>query len=259
MPPASAPPPDVFLVDKAFQTKLNKLASPALQTPLSSSFSSLLLEQRCSNNFNAFGSQYSLSFLDEIDFGTDAFRRNPPHSIVTTTLGVLQGSAIQGLHLLQGGGRGTHFHAAVMDLIESSLYAVGSMCGSTVVPGLEQHIESIEFLEADAASVSREEASFRQRRCEASAAACNILTGGKKHLAAVLPAMLIGGFGEKTATASLRLALAITKNGNLQQHAKLAASGILVPIADFLQNALSTGDQFRFSPIFDLSKTVVLM
>jgi len=185
---------------------------------------------------------------------TDAFRRNPPHSIVTATLGVLQASAIQGRHSLQGGGRGTHFHAAVMDLIESSLYAVGSMCGSTVVPGLEQHIESIEFLEADAASVSREEASFRQRRREASAAACDILTAGKKHLAAVLPAMLIGGFGEKTATASLRLALAITQNGNLQQHAKLAASGILVPIADFLQNALSTGDQFRFSACLRLIK-----
>jgi len=184
----------------------------------------------------------------------DAFRRNPPRSIVAATLSVLQASAIQGRHSLQGGGRGPHFHAAVMDLVESSLYAVGSMCGSTVVPGLEQNVESIEFLEADAAATSREEAAFRQRRREASAVACDILTASKKHLAAVLPAMLVGGFGEKTATASLRLALAIAQNGNLQQHAKLAASGILVPIADFLQNAMNAGDQFRFSACLRLIK-----
>jgi hypothetical protein len=52
--------------------------------------------------------------------------------------------------------------------------------------------------------------------------------------------MLVGGFGEGTVNASLRLALAIAQHGSQEQHAKLAMSGILVPIGDSLRNALSS-------------------
>ena len=59
--------------------------------------------------------------------------------------------------------------------------------------------------------------------------------------------MLVGGFGTNTAIGSLRLALAIAQNGGREQHAKLAMSGILVPISDALRSALSGGDLFKFS------------
>jgi hypothetical protein len=67
----------------------------------------------------------------------DAHERNPPRNIVTGALGVLQAAGKVARNSLLGDQTGTHFHAAAMDLVESSLYAVGSMCGSTVVPGLE--------------------------------------------------------------------------------------------------------------------------
>jgi hypothetical protein len=59
--------------------------------------------------------------------------------------------------------------------------------------------------------------------------------------------MLIGGFGEGSVDASLRLALAIAQNGIKDQHSKLASSGILVPVSDLLKSALSAGDLYRFS------------
>jgi hypothetical protein len=137
-----------------------------------------------------------------------------------------------------------------MDLVESSLYAVGSMCGSTVVPGLEHVVESAQLVEK-----SRDDDAFAVRRKEASAVACDILTArSRNNSQPILPTMLVGGFGEKTLTASLRLALAIAQNGSMEQHAKLSASGIMVPISDALKNAMNTGDEFRFSACLSLVK-----
>lgn len=64
--------------------------------------------------------------------------------------------------------------------------------------------------------------------------------------------MLVGGFGEGAIGASLRLALAIAQNGNVEQHSKLAFSGIFVPIADLLKSALKTGDIYLFSASLSL-------
>jgi hypothetical protein len=54
-----------------------------------------------------------------------------------------------------------------------------------------------------------------------------------------LRTMLVGGFGEPTVNASLRLDLTIAERGSQERHAKLAMSGILVTISDSLRNALS--------------------
>jgi len=59
--------------------------------------------------------------------------------------------------------------------------------------------------------------------------------------------MLVGGFGEGSILSALRLALAIAQNGSKDEHAKLALSGLLVPISDSLRAALSGGDLYRFS------------
>lgn len=63
----------------------------------------------------------------------------------------------------------------------------------------------------------------------------------------LLPTMLVGGFGEGSILSALRLSLAIAQNGSKDEHAKLALSGILVPISDSLRAALSGGDLYRFS------------
>lgn len=73
-----------------------------------------------------------------------------------------------------------------------------------------------------------------------------VIRGGKG-APALLPAMLVGGYGEGTVLASLRLALAIAQNGNQEQHAKLALCGLLVPISDLLRTALDRGDLYKFS------------
>ena len=100
-----------------------------------------------------------------------AFERNPPRNIVTGALGVLQAAGRVGRNSLMGDRTGTHYHAAVMmDLVESSLYAVGSMCGSTVVPGIEHVVESIEMME-----LNKSDDVFSTRRREACAVACDIL------------------------------------------------------------------------------------
>ena len=77
--------------------------------------------------------------------------------------------------------------------------------------------------------------------------ACDIVIRSTQVGSAILPTMLIGGFGEGAVDASLRLALAIAQNGSKDQHSKLASSGILVPVSDLLKSALSAGDLYRFS------------
>jgi hypothetical protein len=73
-----------------------------------------------------------------------------------------------------------------------------------------------------------------------------VIRGGRNG-PALLPTMLVGGFGEGAVVSSLRLALAIAQNGSKEQHSKLALSGILVPISDLLKSALSRGDLYKFS------------
>lgn len=77
--------------------------------------------------------------------------------------------------------------------------------------------------------------------------ACDIVVRGGRSGPSLLPTMLVGGFGEGSVLSSMRLALAIAQNGSKDEHAKLALSGILVPISDSLRSALSSGDLYRFS------------
>jgi hypothetical protein len=65
-----------------------------------------------------------------------AYSQKPPRNVVTATLGTLQTSASYARRALMGGGiQASHYHAALMDLVESSLLAAGSMCGSPMAPG----------------------------------------------------------------------------------------------------------------------------
>lgn len=73
-----------------------------------------------------------------------------------------------------------------------------------------------------------------------------VVRGGRSG-PSLLPTMLVGGCGEGSVLASLRLALAIAQNGTTEQHTKLALSGILVPISDLLRSALANGDIYKFS------------
>ena len=86
--------------------------------------------------------------------------------------------------------------------------------------------------------------SRRQQICNV---ACDVVVRGGHGAPTLLPSMIVGGFGVGSVMASLRLALAIAQNGTKEQHAKLAMSGILVPISDLLRSALSTGDIYKFS------------
>ena len=88
---------------------------------------------------------------------------------------------------------------------------------------------------------------FEGRRKEVCKVACDVIIRGGRQGPALLPTMLVGGFGEGSVVASLRLALAIAQNGSKDQHSKLALSGILVPISDLLRTALSNGDLYKFS------------
>lgn len=59
-----------------------------------------------------------------------------PRNLMEAVLTALQTSLTHAHKLLTGGSsRGVHHHAALLDLVESSLLAAGSMCGSSVAPG----------------------------------------------------------------------------------------------------------------------------
>lgn len=88
---------------------------------------------------------------------------------------------------------------------------------------------------------------FESRRKEVCKVACDVIIRGGRSGPALLPTLLVGGFGEGAVGASLRLSLAIAQNGSKEQHSKLALSGLLVPVGDILQTALSGGDLYRFS------------
>lgn len=198
---------------------------------------------------------YGIAGMDEKGMGqnrlyevvdSDAYSRKPPRNIMTGALAILQKSTMLARNALMGQlNYGPHYHAALMDLVESSLQCVGSMCGSTLIPGSE-------YL-AKIGDLTPQENSFKVRKQEVCGVACDIIVMSQERgQSSLLPAMLVGGFGEGTLLASLRLSLAIAQNGSLEHHAKLAMSGILVPISDSLRNALSQGDIFKFSACLTL-------
>ena len=63
--------------------------------------------------------------------------KNPgPRNIMEAILTVLQYALNHAHKMLVGGtSRGPHYQAALLDLVESAILAVGSMCGSSVAPG----------------------------------------------------------------------------------------------------------------------------
>ena len=166
-----------------------------------------------------------------------------PRNIMEAVLTVLQNSLTQAHKMLVGGtSRGAHYQAALLDLVESSLLATGSMCGSSIAPGGGDGT----MIKGDAMLAMRAD-EFESRRKEVCKVACDVVIRGGRNGPALLPTILVGGFGEGSVTASLRLALAIAQNGGEEQHSKLALSGLLVPVSDLLQVSLARGDLYKFS------------
>jgi hypothetical protein len=158
-------------------------------------------------------------------------------------LTALQASLTHAHRQLAGGGaRNVHYHSALLDLVEAALLATGSMCGSSMAPGGSEGT----LITGDQFLVVRAD-EFESRRKELCKVACDVVIRGGQSGPALLPTMMVGGFGEGAVGASLRLALSIAQNGNKDQHSKLAYSGILVPVSDILKAALSSGDIYRFS------------
>lgn len=166
-----------------------------------------------------------------------------PRNIIEAVLTALQTSLTHAHRLMAGGvERGLDYHSALFELVESALLATGSICGSSVAPGGSDGV----FVTGDDFLAAKED-EFADRRKEVCKVACDIVIRGGRSGPALLPTMLVGGFGEGAVSASLRLALAIAQNGSPKQHAKLASSGILVPVSDILKAALGSGDIYRFS------------
>ncbi|CAJ1956999.1 unnamed protein product [Cylindrotheca closterium] len=164
-------------------------------------------------------------------------------NVLEAVLSVLQ-TALNLAHrvILGSTSRGAHYHAALLDLVDSSLLATGSMCGSSVAPGGGDGV----FVKGDDFLVSHND-DFAERRKEVCKVACDVVIRSGRSGPALLPTLLVGGFGEGAVSSSLRLSLAIAQNGSKEQHMKLALSGILVPVSDILRAALSRGDLYRFS------------
>jgi len=166
-----------------------------------------------------------------------------PRNIMEAALTVLQNALTQAHKMLVGGvSRGPHYQAALLDLVESSLLAAGSMCGSSIAPGGGDGT----MIKGDAMLAMRAD-EFESRRKEVCKVACEVVIRGGRNGPALLPTLLVGGFGEGSVTASLRLALAIAQNGSEEQHSKLALSGLLVPVSDLLKASLGRGDLYKFS------------
>jgi len=169
--------------------------------------------------------------------------RKGPRNIMETVLTVLQKSLVEAHKMLVGGtSRGPHYQAALLDLVECSILATGSMCGSAIAPGGGDGT----MIKGDAMLAMRAD-EFESRRKEVCKVACDVVIRGGRSGPALLPTILVGGFGEGSVTASLRLALAIAQNGSEEQHSKLALSGLLVPVSDLLRASLARGDLYKFS------------
>lgn len=179
---------------------------------------------------------------DSYNYNTSRNKRGP-HNIVEAVLGSLQVACSNAKKALMGSlGQGAHYQTALMDMLEAAVLATGSMCGSSVAPGGGEGT----LIKGDNFLALRED-EFVGRRRDICTAACEVVVRGGRNGPALLPTMLVGGFGEGTLVASLRLSLAIAQNGTKTQHAKLAHSGLLVPISDILRSALSNGDLYKFS------------
>lgn len=166
-----------------------------------------------------------------------------PRNIMESVLTVLQTTLNYAHKMMMGGtNKGPHYQAALMDLVESTILATGSMCGSSIAPGGGDGT----MIKGDAMLAMRAD-EFENRRKEVCKVACDVVIRGGRHGPALLPTMLVGGFGEGAVTASLRLALAIAQNGSEEQHSKLAMSGLLVPVGDLLKSSLTAGDLYKFS------------
>jgi len=169
--------------------------------------------------------------------------RKGPRNVMEAVLTVLQKSLNEAHKLLVGGmTRGPHYQAALLDLVESTLLATGSMCGSSIAPGGGDGT----MIKGDAMLAMRAD-EFESRRKEVCKVACDVVIRGGRNGPALLPTILVGGFGEGSVNASLRLALAIAQNGSEEQHSKLALSGLLVPVSDLLRASLARGDLYKFS------------
>lgn len=185
--------------------------------------------------------------MEAVDVDARSYRGGDraPSNVIESTLSVLQKALAHARASLLGTlNQGPHYHAAVMDLADAALLAVGSMCGSSVAPGGS---EGSMVVTGESFLAARDDDFYAERRKSICKVACEIIVRGGRGGPAILPTMLVGGFGETTVLSSLRLALAIAQNGSKEEHAKLASSGLLVPISDSLRAALSSGDLYRFS------------
>jgi len=140
----------------------------------------------------------------------------------------------------------------MMDLSEACFLAVGSICGaitgcfasgtigsSTSCNDLHMVLKSSDFgaLKSDKHSHLRRDASVM---------ACEILTM-RTDQGPFLPNVLIGTIGESCIVPALRLTLAVVQNGHEELRGEVVRSGMLIPLGDILQNALSSGDRYTFS------------
>ena len=173
-------------------------------------------------------------------------QRRVPTNLMEASLGVLQTSSNLARKVLAGAVSGD-YSTAVSDLVEAALLAAGSICGSSIAPGGSEGtlVSGESFLETRSDP-------YVGRRKDLCSLACDVVVARSKNGAPLLPTMVVGGFGVGSVLASLRVALAIAQNGSQEQHAKLAVSGILVPITDLLRSALSTGDIYKFSSCLSL-------
>jgi len=175
-------------------------------------------------------------------------RDRGPNNIIEATLSSLQTASNFARRALMGSlSIGKHYHTALMDMMEAAVLATGSMCGSSIAPGGGEGT----LIKGDNFLVLRND-EFVSRRTSICSAACDVVVRVGRSGPPLVPTMLVGGFGEGTLLASLRLSLAIAQNGTKEQHAKLAFSGILVPISDILRSALTAGDLYKFSSALTL-------
>ena len=183
--------------------------------------------------------------MDAVDADSRSYRQTgrSPKNIMEVVAGILQAASTRARASLVGeASYGAHYQAALIELVDSALLAAGSMCGSSIAPGGSEGtmVTGESFLQERSDS-------YGSRRIEICSLTCEVVVQGGRGAPALLPTMLVGGLGESGVLSSLRLALAIAQNGTKDQHAKLAQSGILVPISDSLRTALSSGDLYKFS------------
>lgn len=183
--------------------------------------------------------------MDAVDSDARSYRRaeRSPRNIMEAAASILQAASSRARASLVGEvSYGAHYQSALFDLVDATLLATGSMCGSSIAPG-----GSVGTMITGESFLQERNDSYGSRRIEICNLTCDVVVRGGRGSPALLPTMMVGGLGEGGVLSSLRLALAIAQNGTKEQHAKLAQSGIMVPISDSLRTALSSGDMYKFS------------